>query len=422
MKYLLKIFSLICLIFAVSQISYSFQQTFEIKTIIDTNYDLLPDTTIPYVDIEFVSKNMLPVKKLPKLNSKNPLYGKISLGNSVTGQSIAVILDEASDEQKRIFIDTNNNGDLTDDGNPFWTNAKEGVLSKQVNLDVGFIDNGANREYSLSYRIYRYENPNTKQIRVVLRAGYLREGKLNLGGRIYKVIAQTFNKAGLFSDPKDITLGIDRDQDGIIDKSLLSAEIFWGGEYGGKPFNIAGETYFIQQSSASGDTLSFAVSNKKVAPKNYVAIGKPAPEFSFRAFNGKNVSLKTLENKVILLDFWATWCAPCVTNLPNLRNVTENFSADDLAVIGISLDGGSTNQITKDQFEKFLSRHKLDWQTSFENQGMESEIASLYNIVDLPLYIVIDRHGTIQMIERGGGQVKMKRIEEKIRTLLEDQM
>ncbi len=232
------------------------------------------------------------------------------------------------------------------------------------------------------------------------------------------ILAQTFNRQGLFSDPKDITLGIDRDQDGVIDKSLLSAEIFWGGNGGGKTFNVAGETYFIKQSSASGDKILLAVSKEKVAPKNYVSVGKSAPEFSFKDVNGEKVSLKTLENKVVLLDFWATWCIPCVRNLPKLKKLTEKFSSEDFAIVGISADGGATSEITFDKFKEFLNKQGVNWHSSFENKGVESDIIKSYNIVDFPLYIIVDKQGIIQLIERGGGGQGVKRIDDTVQKLL----
>ncbi|MGI8669200.1 MAG: TlpA family protein disulfide reductase [Aridibacter sp.] len=416
MKYLSKFITLFSIIFAVSQISYS-QTIFEVKTDVNSNTDLLPNTTIPSINVEFVGKNALVLKKEPKFNSKQLFYGKSILGDSLKHQNIIIILDEKENEKKRIFIDVNNNGDLTDDGDAFWTDEKEGILSKSVLINVVLNENGIDKKINLPYKILRYENPLNKQIRVVLRSEYLREGKLSLGDKTYTILAQTFNRQGLFSDPKDITLGIDRDQDGVIDKSLLSAEIFWGGNGGGKPFNVAGETYFIEKSSASGDKILLAVSKEKVAPKNYIAIGKSAPEFSFKDVKGEKVSLKTLGNKIILLDFWATWCIPCVRNIPKLKKLTEKFSAEDFAIVGISADGG-TNEITFDKFKEFLDKRGINWHSSFENQGIESDIIKSYNIVDFPLYIIVDKQGIIQLIERGGGEQGVKRIDDTVQKLL----
>ena len=263
-----------------------------------------------------------------------------------------------------------------------------------------------------------FENPATKQIRVVLQPAFLRQGELTLGEKTYNILAQTYNKKGLFSDRKDITLGIDRDFDGLIDISMLSGEIFWGGNGGGKPFNIDGETYFIKNSSASGDIISLGVSKKKVAPKNYISIGKKAPQFSFKNLNGHKVDFEKLKNKVILLDFWATWCRPCINNLPKLKKLNENFTSKDFVLLGISLDGGETNEKKTQQMKDFVAKLNLLWHTSFENLGMDSKIGNLYNVVDIPLYIIVDKKGVIQLIVRGSDSQKLKRIQNKIQDLI----
>ena len=418
MKHIPKIIGILIFLTFVFQNTYS-QQIFEINTKLEPNQELLPRETTPFINLEFVDKNLLRLTKEPKYNSKNPKYGKIIVGNSPESQIIAVVLDEAENEVPRIFVDANNNQNLADDEDPGWTGNKEGVLSKRILITVIIIENGKTQKTVLPFIISRYENPGTKQVRAAFRPDYLRTGILTISNQNYKVLAQTFNKQTLFSNPKDITLGIDRNQDGIIDKTLLSAEVFWGGEDGGKPFNIAGETYYITKASASGDKIFLAVSPEKVSPKNYISIGQSAPKFSFEDLNGEKFELEKLKNKVILLDFWAMWCIPCVKNLPDIKKLSEKFSRRDFEIIGISLDGGKTSASNADRLKQFAGSQKLDWHIVFDNRGMDSEMAQIYNIVDIPLYILIDKQGVIQLIERGGGEERMARIEQLIKKLIE---
>lgn len=417
MRYFPRTTILLFFLLSTAPLSFS-QEILEIKTEVNTNMNLLPENTIPAISVQFVGTKNLQIKATPQFQSKTPYYGKIDLGNSGQNNEIIIVLDEKKQAEPRVYVDTNKNGDLTDDNDPFWTDNIQGVLSKRISISVVLNEDGNEKNHHLPYKLLRFENPLTKQIRVVLQPAFLREGRLKLGNLTYKVLAQTYNRRSLFSNTKDITIAIDRDLNGAIDDSLLSAEIFWGGANGGKPFNIGGESYYVRSSSASGDRISLAVSKKKVPPKNYISVSKKAPKFSFKDLNGTVVNFKSLENRVIMLDFWATWCRPCVKNLPKLKQLNDKFSSEDFAIVGISLDGGAISKTRIQEMKDFVAKRDLIWPTSFENLGMDSSIGKSYNIVDIPFYIIVDKQGVIRLVERGSNEVILKRIQDTIENLI----
>lgn len=67
-------------------------------------------------------------------------------------------------------------------------------------------------------------------------------------------------------------------------------------------------------------------------------VGKPSPPLKFKAIDGREVDLEQLKGKVVLLDFWATWCPPCIEELPHMRDAHERYHKDGLVVIGVSFD------------------------------------------------------------------------------------
>lgn len=396
------------------------QSVIEIKTRLETNPELLIREAAAFQPLTLAEKSTLQIRKAPTYQSKNPIYGKIIVGNSPAKQNIIVVIDEGDNQPPRIYVDVNNNRNLTDDGSPEWTKSESGGFFKDVVIKGTFLSGGKLQELNLPYSISRYRNEERKQTRIVFQSKFARSGELKIGNSIYKIVAQTFDKQGLFSNPQEITVGIDTNQDGLISKSLLSAEIFWGGDGWGKPFNITGESYKIARVSESGDKMFLEVSPTKVAPKNYISANSPAPEFSFQTLDNKTVKLSDLKGKVVLLDFWATWCAPCIGNLPSIKKIYTQHQRSEFEIIGISLDGGETTKTTLNDLQNFVSKEQIQWLIAFDNGGWENAVAQMYNITGIPIHIVIDKKGIVRLIERSGGTEKINKIEATIAELIKE--
>ncbi len=396
------------------------QSVIEIKTELETNPESLIREATVFQSLTAVEKSTLRIKREPKFQTKNPVYGKIIIGNSPVKQNIGVVVDEADGQTPRIYIDANNNRNLTDDGSPEWTKNESGVFFKEVVIRATFMVDGKAQELNLPYTVFRYRNEERKQTRVVFQSKFARSGELKIGNNAYKIIAQTYNEQGLFLNLQEITIGIDINQDGQISKSLLSAEIFWGGNGGGKPFNIAGETYRMARVSESGSKIVLEVSPVKVKPKNSILVNTPAPDFSFQTLNNKTIGLSDLKGKVVLLDFWAIWCAPCVANLPDIKKIYNQHGRSEFEIIGISLDGGEASKTTLNDLQNFAAKEQVNWLIAFDNGGWDNAAAQTYNITGIPIHIVIDKKGIIRLIGRGGGTEKINKIETLIDELIRE--
>lgn len=127
----------------------------------------------------------------------------------------------------------------------------------------------------------------------------------------------------------------------------------------------------------------------KVARLKAVQIGQPAPDFTINNIKGEAVSLKDFKGKYVLLDFWASWCAPCRNENPNVVKAYQNFKGRNFTVVGISLDKD------KSAWTQAISQDKLTWTHLGEFQDFEGPTVRLYQVEAIPSSFLIDPDGKI---------------------------
>jgi thiol-disulfide isomerase/thioredoxin len=122
-------------------------------------------------------------------------------------------------------------------------------------------------------------------------------------------------------------------------------------------------------------------------------------EISGTLLNGKPFDQKTLAGKVVLVDFWATWCGPCVAEIPNVLEQYEKYHKDGFEVVGISLDQ------EREALEKFVTEQKLPWPILFEEpkgDGWQHPLATFYGISGIPTVVLIGRDGNVITLDARG--------------------
>lgn len=134
---------------------------------------------------------------------------------------------------------------------------------------------------------------------------------------------------------------------------------------------------------------------------------KPAPEFLLKDSSGKTVSLNDYRGKVVLLDFWATWCHGCQEEIPWFSEFHRRYAGQGLAVVGVSLDSDGWKVVTP-----FLQKAKVPYQVVLGNDAM----AKTYGIGNMPDTFLIDRQGRIAAAYTG--EVDKDDVEANIRTML----
>ena len=125
-----------------------------------------------------------------------------------------------------------------------------------------------------------------------------------------------------------------------------------------------------------------------------MTLGKPAPDFTLKNIGGKTVSLDDFRGKVVLLDFWATWCEPCIGELPALKALYEKYKhRPDFALISISSD------FKDETVAKFVADNEIPWVHIRETDEMQAK----FNVQAIPHYTVIDKNGLIHENNMSGG-------------------
>ena len=112
--------------------------------------------------------------------------------------------------------------------------------------------------------------------------------------------------------------------------------------------------------------------------------GQPAPDFTLHDPDGQPVSLSQFKGKVVLLDFWASWCGPCIGDLPNLRKIKEQVAAQPVIFLNVSLDANEA------AWQQAIAKHEI------KGVHVRSEqVAQAYNVSGIPRYYLVDPQGVI---------------------------
>ncbi len=336
------------------------------------------------------------LKKAPE-DLASPMYGTLKIGPAESKTQVIVIVDEPEDKPWKLFVDSNGNGDLTDDAAADWKTrempaAPGGQALKQSSGGAMLEVTYGEEKVKVHLAMYRFDKNDTRrpQYKDVLfyYTDYAHIGEIKLGEKSYKAILADDLASGDFrgntkAKVSGVNLLVDINEDGKYDGRSEKFDVR-------KPFNIGGTTYELADLSAKGDRFNVIKSSQTVAetkPAPSLAVGQKAVEFEAKTTDGKTVKFPgDYKGKLVMLDFWATWCGPCVAELPNLTKNYETYHDKGLEVLGISLDQANAEA----KLASFTKAKNMPWPQVYDGKYWSAAVGQLYYIDSIPRAFLVD--------------------------------
>lgn len=316
-----------------------------------------------------------------------PLYGEIKFGSATH----VLALDEPVGKPTRLLLDSNANGDLTDDPAPQWASKKmpgRGGSETVIHMGSASVKFG---ERDASLGIYRFDKSDSARAPLMDSIFYYRDyalkGDVTLGGKTYAALLSDDMASGDFrgkdSDKSSgVRLLLDVNADGKLDPRRENFDVK-------KPFNIGGTTWEVANLTTDGK-FSIAKSSQTVEeakPAPNLTTGAKAIPFTAKLSDGKPVKFPDdYKGKVVMLDFWATWCGPCIAELPNVISNYEKFHDKGFEILGISLD----REKFEEKLATFTKDKKMPWPQIYDGKFWQAEIAQLYAVEGIPFMLIVD--------------------------------
>jgi len=165
------------------------------------------------------------------------------------------------------------------------------------------------------------------------------------------------------------------------------------------------------KSEMPGSQFATDIANKMKSAKalSAVGVGQPAPNINLPSPNGVDMSLADLKGKVVLLDFWASWCKPCRKENPNVVRAYDKYKTKGFTVFSVSLDQDRGDGRGKTKWEKAIADDNLKWDYHVSDlKGWKSSASALYGVKSIPQTFLIDANGRIVAKNLRGAALETK--------------
>jgi thiol-disulfide isomerase/thioredoxin len=335
---------------------------------------------------------------LPKIDMQNYSLSR-SLKFASFNKMLYVIVGKDKKGINFIVFDANDNQDLSDDEIVYFTDSltsptKGNYKHFRSNISLNGKDIPLNFDYSIikpKALNISFKDSIENNIHLMVRPSTYGYTEVEYENIKYPVVVFTKN---VYDHSKKSTFLISASQKLGIDslKQLISrgASKFVPGDIallGGKKFLFEGLTPF-------GDSI--IVSSREEGSDTYgTKVGFIARNFNETdIISGKSLALNAMKGKYVLLDFWGTWCAPCIQIMDDIKKLHQNVDSSKMAMIGVCYDDNVAKVKT------FIQKRGIDWNQIFDRRS-QSTMGKLFDITTYPSFVLIDPQGKIVFRDEG---------------------
>ena len=239
-------------------------------------------------------------------------------------------------------------------------------------------------------RAFIEEHPKYKridQVYYIFGSALTQAGDTEEAIEAYQQLVKNYPNAAYFA-PALLEIGLGYDKLGQHDKADAAyRQLIEHPKYGSSSSaKSAKRLLALEKENRAGEVSSrFSYRNRPDA-----LVGKKAIDFNVKDLNGNDLSLKKYRGKVILLDFWAVWCGPCIAEMPNVKQVYDKYKDANFQIVGISLDQ------SRDRLVGYLEKERITWPQFFDGNGWRNQVAGMYGINSIPRMYLIDGTGVVR--------------------------